>query len=170
MRPQFLKRLPRLRWRPQRRDPLVEPDLRSSAPELAADFDVLSDELVPLFDELDEGALQAQNDFRLSRLLVILGGATATALGAVQSAMGGGAAGIGIAGAVVAGVLAGMVAYLRGSEPQQEYFTARLKAERLRGEYFLFLGRITPYDVEDAEERRRRLHRRIVEIQVEEPA
>jgi hypothetical protein len=45
-----------------------------------------------------------------------------------------------------------------------------LKAERLRGEYFLFLARVPPYDVDDDEERARRLHERVGAIQAEEPA
>jgi len=170
MKPTFLKRFPRLRWRPGDRYPFVDPSLRSSAPELAEDFEVLNEELAPVFYELDEGALRAQNDLRRGRLLVILGGAVATALGAVQSALGGGVTGIGIAGALVTGFLTAVVAYLRGSEGQKEYFNTRLKAERLRGEYFLYLGRLERYDVASGEERRRRLRGRVAEIEVEEPA
>jgi Protein of unknown function (DUF4231) len=142
----------------------------AAAPALGADFDVLDDELLPLFYELDEGALRAQNDFRLGQLLVIVGGAAATALGAVQAALGGGVTEIGIAEALVAGALAAVVAHVRGRQAQKEYFTTRLKAERLRGEYFLFLGRVEPYDAADDDERRLRLRRQVAQIEVEEPA
>jgi Protein of unknown function (DUF4231) len=165
MKPTFLSRLPRLRWRPGAREPLVKADVRASAPALEPDFDVLEVELLPTFYELDEGALRAQNDFRLGQLLVIVGGAAATALGAVQAALGGGVIGIGIAEALVAGVLAAVVSYVRGRQAQREYFTGRLKAERLRGEYFFFLGRVAPYDLDDDEDRRQLLHNRVVRIE-----
>jgi hypothetical protein len=169
MTPTFLARLPRLRWRPGPSDALIRPEVRAAAPALEPEFDVLEAELEPTFYDLDEGALRAQNDFRLGQLLVILGGALATALGAVQAALGGGVTEIGVAEALVAGALAAVVAYVRGRGAQREYFTGRLKAERLRGEYFFFLGRVTPYDVEDDDERRRLLRRRVAEVDVEDP-
>jgi hypothetical protein len=165
-----LARLPRIRWRPGAPDPLVQPNVRAAAPALQPDFDVLEAELLPTFYELDENALRAQNDFRLGQLLIIVGSTVATALGAVQAALGGGITEIGVAEALVAGALAAIVAFVRGREAQKEYFTARLKAERLRGEYFFFLGRVTPYDIDDDEERRLLLHRRVAQIEVEEPA
>ena len=168
--PTFLARLPRLRWRPGAREPLVRRDVRTAAPDLEPEFDVLDAELLPTFYELDEGALRAQNDFRLGRLLIILGSAVATALGAVPAALGGGVTAIGVAEAIVAGAFAAVVAFVRGREAQKEYFTARLKAESLRGEYFTFLGRLAPYDGPDDEERRVRLHRRVAEIELEESA
>jgi Protein of unknown function (DUF4231) len=170
MKPTFLARAPRLRWRPGAREPLVKPDARAAAPALEPDFDVLDAELLPTFHELDEQALRAQNDYRRGRILIILGSAVATALGAVQAALGGGETAIGVAEAIVAGAFAAVVAYVRGREAQKEYFTARLKAESLRGEYFLFLGRVAPYDVHDDDERRSLLHKRIVEIEIMEPA
>lgn len=166
----FLASRPRLRWRAGERYPLVQPDLRSTAPALAEDFEVLDQELLPLYYKLDEEALQAQNSFRLGQVMVILGGALATALGAIQAALGGGVTEIGVAEAIVAGALAAVVAYVRGRQAQREYFTTRLKAERLRKEYFVFLGRVDPYDSDDAEERRTLLHREVARIEVQEPA
>jgi Protein of unknown function (DUF4231) len=168
MMPAFLAQRPQLFWRAGERHPLVSADLRAAAPALAGDFAVLDRELLPDFYELDEGALRAQNTFRLGRVFVIVGGTTATWLGAVQAALGGGVAVIGIAEALVAGTLAAAVAYVRGRRAQREYFTTRLKAERLRGEYFLFLGRVPPYDVDDAE-RLRRLREHVSTIEAEEP-
>jgi hypothetical protein len=170
MRPRFLARTPQLRWRPGTREPLVKPDVRSAAPELEPDFDVLDAEVLPIFYELDQGALRAQNDFRLGRILIILGSTVATALGAVQAALGGGVTAIGVAEAIVAGVFAAVVAFVRGREAQKEYFTTRLKAEHLRGEYFLFLGRVAPYETDDDDERRLLLRRRVAEIEVGKPA
>jgi hypothetical protein len=168
--PTFLSRLPRLRWRPGPHELLVNPDVRAAAPALESDFDVLEAELLPTFYTLDESALRAQNDFRLGQLLVIIGGAAATALGAVQAALGGGVIEIGIAEAFVSGALAAVVAYVRGRQAQKEYFTGRLKAERLRGEYFYFLGRVAPYNTDDNDRRRLMLRRRVAQIEVEEPA
>ena len=169
MTPAFLAVRPRLVWRAGKRVPLVAPDLRAASPALAEDFDVLDRELLPDFYELDEGALRAQNTFRLGQLFVILGGSAATALGAVQAALGGGVTEIGVAEALVAGTLAAAVAYVRGRQAQREYFTTRLKAERLRGEYFLFLGRVSPYDLDDDHERLQRLRKQVSTIEAEEP-
>jgi hypothetical protein len=151
--PAFLAALPRLYWRPHERYPLVADEVGSAAPALADDLATLERELLPDFYDLDEAAQRAQNGFRLGQVVVICGGGTATALGAVQAAMGGGVAAIGIAEALVAGALTGTVAYVRGRQARQEYYTSRLKAEQLRGEYFLFLGRIAPFDGDDADRR-----------------
>lgn len=169
MKPAFLALRPRLFWRAGERYPLVSVELRAASPALAEDFDVLDRELLPDFYELDEGALRAQNTFRLGQLFVIVGGAAATSLGAVQAALGGGVTEIGIAEALVAGTLAAAVAYVRERQAQREYFTTRLKAERLRGEYFLFLGRVPPYDLDDDAERLRRLREQVSKVEAEEP-
>jgi Protein of unknown function (DUF4231) len=138
-------------------------------PALGPDFEILERELLPDFYELDDAALCAENTFRLGQLFVIVGGATATSLGAVQAALGGGVTAIGIAEALVAGALAGAVSYVRGRDAQREYFTSRLKAERLRGEYFLFLGRVRPYDTDD-DDRLARLRSQVDGITSEDPA
>ena len=161
---------PTLRWRAPKREPLVPAHVQGAAPALAGDFAVLERELLPQFYVCDEGALHAQNSFRLAQLLVISGGALATFLGTIQAAFGPGVATVGIAEAVVAGTLAGVVAYVRGLQTQREYFTMRLKTERLRSEYFLFLGRNPPYESEDERERRRLLREQLRTIEAERPA
>jgi hypothetical protein len=165
----LLRSLPRLRWRPRPRDPLVGLELARASPNLAPDFEILERELLPDFFRLDEAALQAQNTFRLGQLFVIVGGATATALGAVQAALGGGVLPLGIVGALVAGALAGALTYVRGSETQREYLTARLQAERLRSEYFLFLGRVPPYETGEDDDRLGRLREQVAAITSEDP-
>lgn len=159
--------LPRLRWRSRTQEPLVPKETRDVSPALAADLDVLERELLPTFYEHDEAALRAQNAFRLGRLIIIGGGALATVLGTTQAALGGGVAPIGIAEALVAGALAAVTSYVRGRRPQGEYFTARLKAERLRGHYFLYLGHLDPYDVRGETERIDRLRTQVVAIDEE---
>jgi hypothetical protein len=169
VKPALLASLPRLRWRGGRRYPLVRPELAGASPALAPDFEILERELLPDFYRLDEAALRAQNTFRLGQLFVIVGGAIATSLGAVQAALGGGVTAIGIAEALVAGSLAGAATYVRGREAQRDYFTTRLKAERLRGEFFLFLGRTRPYDSDDDDHRLARLREQVAVITTEDP-
>jgi hypothetical protein len=144
-------------------------ELARASANLAPDFEILDRELLPDFFRLDEAALQAQNTFRLGQLFVIIGGATATALGALQAALGGGVLPVGIAGALVAGALAGALTYVRGRETQSEYLTARLQAERLRTEYFLFLGRVPPYETADHDDRLGRLREHVAAITSEDP-
>jgi Protein of unknown function (DUF4231) len=168
MKQALLSTLPRPRWKPGARYPLVPSEVRAAAPALAEDLDILESELVPDFYLLDEAALRAQNTFRLGQVIVILGGAAATALGAVQAALGGGVAEIAIAEALAAGALTGAVAYVRGRNAQADYFTSRLKAERLRSEYFVFLGRVAPYDAPEAEQRLARLRERVGQIAAED--
>jgi hypothetical protein len=160
-----LRDRPRLRRRAATRYPLVSDEVRAAHPAFAEDFAILDDVLLPQFYELDEEALRAQNAFRLGQVFPMLGGAVATALGAVQVALGGGVVEVGIAEAIVASLLASVAAYVRGQSAQREYFDTRLKAERLRGEYFRFLGGLAPYDVADSGERREVLRMQIAVIE-----
>jgi hypothetical protein len=52
---------------------------------------------------------------------------------------------IAVAQAVLAGALAGLTVLVRSRRAQQGYLTARLKAERIRSEFFLFLARAGDY-------------------------
>jgi hypothetical protein len=149
---------------------LVDDTLRAAVPELLPDLDVVEREALPEFRQFDADALRAQNSYRLGQVVVIVGGAAATALGAVQAALGGGVIGVGTAEALVAGALAGALTYVRGRAAQQEYYNSRLKAERLRGEYFVFLARVAPYDTPDAEARLARLRERVGHITSEDTA
>jgi hypothetical protein len=63
---------------------------------------------------------------------------------------------------VLAAALSAVAMRAKTTRVQQGYFSDRLKAEKLRAEYFLFLGRVGPY-AEDAE-RLRQLVRRVAEI------
>lgn len=161
----LFKRLPRLRWRPKEGAQIVPLDVQTNYPTFADDFEWLEQELMPHFRELDNDALRAQNQFRLEEVFLIFGGAFATTLGAMQAAF----ANVvwpGIVEAVLAASLAAIALRARALKAQERYFTTRLKAETLRGEYFLFLGRIGPY----AEDRYRaqRLIRRIAEVKAGE--
>lgn len=164
-RPALFKQLPHLWWRPAEEQQLVPLHDQSKYPALASDFAVLAQELLPQFRQLDNDAMRMQNQFRRLEIIMILGGILATILGAVQTARAYDAW-PGIAEAILTGTL-GIVAYVvRERRPQQTYFTSRLKAELLRGEYFLYLGRISPYaDVPDP---LRQLKRRVAGIVVGE--
>jgi hypothetical protein len=120
------------------------------------------------FTRLDEAAGRAQNAFRLERLTLIFGGAAATSLGAVQASVGGGVAALALIQAVLAGGLSVVAFRARARRSQQTYLTSRLKAERLRGEYFLFLMRRGPYADEDG--RADALAARVDEIETVEAA
>jgi hypothetical protein len=127
-----------------------------------------------VFLELDAEAAQAQNAFRLEQLILIGGSLVATVLGALHMAFGLGTAadaGTGLpvtgtwawAGALVSAVVATVTARVRDLRHQDTYRTARLKAELLRGEYFLFLGRVGQYAKPGV--RVGNLVRRVAEIQ-----
>jgi hypothetical protein len=155
--PALLKRFPKPRP-PRAVDyPLVAPEVRATAPLLEPDFAHLDSELVPRFRAFDHDAQRAQHAFRLGSVILIVGGAVSTTLGAIQSALHGGNLAVGIAEAVVSAVVAGAVVYVRGRRFQQTYLSKRLVAERLKSQYYLYLARAGPYAVADDAERRRQL-------------
>ena len=158
----LFKRLPQLRWKPPEDQEIIPLDARKHCPELATDFDTLAKELMPHFRELDAKALRLQNEFRLEQVLLILGGTLATILGVLQASLG--AVWSGIIESVLAAVLSAIAMRAKTMRAQQGYFTERLKAEKLRAEYFLFLGRIGNYA--EGPERLAQLIRRVAEIRM----
>lgn len=162
----LFKRFPSLRWRPQASAEIIEPQNHADHPAFTGDFKVLEDNLMGEFRRLDTEALRGQNQFHLEQVTLILGGALVTALGAIQvtlAALLHNSLAPGLAEAVIAAVLAGVAQYARSSKSQERYFSSRLKAEALRGEYFRFLGRIGDHY---ANEQRRVVHlqQRVVAI------
>lgn len=159
----LFKRLPSLRWSAPRDEQIVPAEAQTQSPAFTGDFKTLEDELMPHFRELDTEALRVQNHFRLQQVVLIFGGACATILGAVQANLGAGpAVWAGIIESVLAAVLAAMALRAQTTHAQERYFTDRLKAEKLRAEYFLFLGRVGIYG--DAEDRLPNLIRRVADI------
>jgi hypothetical protein len=156
-RPVLLKRLPKLRWRPAEDWPFMSQANREAFPELAEEFAVLDAELMETFRAFDHDALEAQNRFRLLQLLLLVGGAVATVLGTVQAALDGGALALGITEAVLAGLLAPLAVAARSGKSHHRYLTSRLKAERLRSEYFVYLAGAGGYAALERGERRRLL-------------
>jgi hypothetical protein len=159
----LFKRFPSLRWFPPRDQQIIPAQAQTQNPAFATDFKTLEDEVMPHFRELDAEALRVQNQFRLQQVVLIFGGACATILGAVHAGLGGASAvWAGIIEAVLAAVLSAVALRAQVTHAQERYFTDRLKAEKLRAEYFLFLGRIGTYG--EAGDRLPNLIRRIADI------
>jgi hypothetical protein len=159
----LFKRLPSLRWSLPRDQPIVPADAQTQSPAFSEDFKTLEDELMPHFRELDSEALRVQNQFRLDQVTLIFGGALATILGALHASLGAGAAlWAGIVESVLATALSAVALRLQGTRAQARYLSDRLKAERLRTEYFLFLGHVGTYANE--QERLRCLILRVADI------
>lgn len=159
----LFKRLPSLRWSPPRDQEIVPAEAQTQSPAFAGDFKTLDDELMPHFRELDAEALLVQNQFRLQQVTLIFGGVLATILGALHASFGAApAVWAGIIESVLAATLSAVALRAQGTHAQERYFTDRLKAEKLRTEYFLFLGRVGAYA--DDRERLACLIRRVADI------
>jgi hypothetical protein len=150
-RPALLYRFPKLFWSPpidqEWEDdwPVVRDQDVVDYPQLAGDLTVWLKVLKPRFMRLDHRAQILQNQFWRQNVTLIAGGLVATSLGAVQAGLGGGVAGIAVAQAVITGGLAGLAVLIRSRRAQQGYLTARLKAERIKSEFFVFLARAGDY-------------------------
>jgi hypothetical protein len=163
--PALFRRFPLVPYRLPPDYPFVSDEQRAAAPLLEAELTRLDRELVPRFRTLDHEALVAQHWFRLGNVLLIFGSAMAAALGAVQTARGGGVLGIGIAEAAVSAFVAGAVVYMRGRRFQQTYLTKRLQGERLKSQYYLYLARAGAYAVENDRDRAKLLTRALDRIE-----
>ena len=144
-------------------DDLVKPEKRNKYPAFADDFKTLDKELMPIFRDFDHEALRSQNTYRGMYVFLILGGALVTIVGIVQIAFID-TTWIGIVGSVVALVVGVVTSLLSRFNYQKRYLNARLTAERLRSEYFLFLGRFDHYDDQD---RVRKLKRRVADLKAQ---
>jgi hypothetical protein len=116
---------------------------------LAPDLEVWTKQFESRFRRLDHEAQKLQNQFWRQNVVLIIGGLIATTLGATQAALGGGNVWLAVATAVLTGLLAGLTVLIRSRRAQQGYLTARLKAEQIKSEYFLFLGRVGDYATGD---------------------
>ena len=149
--PALLARFPRLFRRPSEDDPwdddwpVVPPESLEQYPVLAADLTVWREQLEPRFRQLDHRAQILQNQFWRQRVALIAGGLVATSLATVQAAMGGGNVDLAVLQAVLTGLLAGLTVLIRSRRAQHGYLSARLKAERIKSEFFLFLARAGAY-------------------------
>ncbi|WP_420129089.1 DUF4231 domain-containing protein [Longimicrobium sp.] len=172
-RPALLVHFPRFRWPqpepvdtvdPRKFDPILyapfPPDL---VHDYTADLDVLGKHLLPQYVYEDGEATRSQNEFRRDQVILIIGGVIATGLAALPGAVPGESGDtVRVVAALAAAALAAWASRSRDLASQERWRTSRLKAELLRGEYFLYLGRAKPYDVEGC--RNRNLMRRVAEI------
>ncbi len=97
-------------------------------------------------------------------IILIFGGSLATILGIAQLAFLN-IEWLGIVGALIAAVLAIAAAASRSFNYQERYLNARLAAEKLRGQYFLFLGHFSPY--ENDQDRAEKLLNYVADVRTE---
>jgi hypothetical protein len=128
---------------------VVSPEHLEEYPALSADLALWREQLESRFRKLDHRAQILQNQFWRQHVALIIGGLVATSLGAIQAALGAGVVGLAVAQAVLTGLLAGLTVVIRSRRAQQGYLEARLRAERLKSEFFLFLGRVGDYAAGD---------------------
>jgi hypothetical protein len=169
--PALLARFPKLFWRRSEDDPwdddwpVVRPENLEQYPLLAADLALWCEQLEPRFRRLDHRAQILQNQFWRQRVALIAGGLVATALATVQAAMGGGIVILAAFQAVLTGLLAGLTVLIRSRRAQHGYLSARLRAERIKSEFFLFLAGAGDYADGD---RLTRLQREVDDIEAAE--
>jgi hypothetical protein len=159
----LFRQFPRFRPLHSGAEPLVPASELEKYPTFANDFRILDEVLVPVYATLNEEAVTQQNLYRWMYIFLILGGALATILGIIRLAFD--VEVIGLAGAIVAATLGCISLALRSLPYHKRYLNARLAAEQLRGEYFLFLGRIGPYA--DESQRLAHLKQRVLRIKHE---
>ncbi|HET9872800.1 MAG TPA: DUF4231 domain-containing protein [Propionibacteriaceae bacterium] len=155
----LLKRLPR--WRSRFESPPVIPrDAVARYPGLADDFEVLDKVVAPAFREYDLLALSGQNRYRRQQLVMILGSAVVTGLGGLQAVFPR-QAWPGVLLALFGVGLAAAGRWVKETSRQQDYLTARVKAERLRALHFRYLSATGRYADAD---RAHALRRAVVSI------
>ena|SRR5215471_16024239 len=159
----LFRRRPILFWKPRINEQIVPPDQRKEFSAFEDDFKILDERLMENFRRMDNEALRAQNQFRRQQIILIIGAAMTSSLGAIQAAMPETAPWPGLIEAVIAAMVAAVAFIAKQTEPQKKYLSNRLKAETLRGEYFLFLGRAGAY--KDDASRVRNLIHRVAEIE-----
>jgi hypothetical protein len=148
--PALVKRFPSFRRRSEAGQwpgdwPVVPSAALNDYPALADDLTVWRDQIESRFRGLDHRAQILQNQFWRQRVLLIAGGLVATSLATAQAAVGGGNVYLAVIQAVLTGLLAGLTVLIRSRRAQQGYLSARLKAERIKSEFFLFLAMADPY-------------------------
>ncbi len=161
---ELFKRFPIVR--PARKDEPLVPlgERKSKYASFETDFATLDKGLLPLFYKLDYEASLRQYQYRALYLILIFGSLLTSMLGIVQIASPD-ANWPGILGAVAAAAITIVTALSRTLNHHKRYLDTRLAAERLRSEYFLFLGRCKPY--EHDLDRVRILHKHVTDIQGE---
>lgn len=159
----LFRRFPKFQPLPREEQHIIPPGERSKYPTFAEDFETLERELMPYFRELDTEALRRQNLYRWMYVILIFGGTLATILGIVQIAFID-SAWIGIVGAILAALLGTVISLSSRFNHHEHYLNARLAAERLRSEYFMFLGQFDQYA--NKQDRIQKLIRLVADIKI----
>lgn len=121
-------------------------------PALGADLEIVKRTLEPPFRRADAAALRFQRLFRLSELALIFGAVAATTLGAIAAsssstpAPADGTGNLwGATETVLTFALGALAFVVQRLHWHERWLRQRTVAETLRGEQFLFLGRVGPY-------------------------
>lgn len=158
--PTLFKRWPRWNPLPSKPQEIIPQDEREKHSAFASDFDTLQSKLIPAFRDLDNEALNCQNQSRSMYLILIVSSMLATMLIVIQIALLAVTV-LDFIGTLIALALTIATSVLQAFKYQERYFNARLGAERLRSEYFLFLGHLGLYANND---RVQQLENQIIEI------
>lgn len=151
----LLRRFPRIR--PPVSRPVLDPSAKIEFPEFDEDYAVLEEVLDPPFTEYDTAALRDQHRYRRQNVIVLLGAALLTGLGGLQAVFPGQRWPT-VVLAFLGLILVLSSAFAKESESLQGYLQARVRAERVRSLYFLYLSRTGRY----AEDNRRTALRQAV--------
>ena len=149
MAPALLKRFPKLRASKESA-PVIPVEARGgypgrgAFPQLARDFTVLDQEVVPAFTGYDKKALRDQNRYRRQQVLIILGSALVAGLGGLQAVFPH-QRWPGIVLAVLGLALASTSGFAKERASLKGYLQARVRAERLRALHFEYLSKTGQY-------------------------
>ena len=141
-------------------------------PALEADLEIVKRTLEPSFRRADVAALRCQRLFRASELTLIFGAVAATTLGAIAAASSATAEHTGqtqnlwgVAEALLAFALGAVAFVVHNFHWHARWLRQRTVAETLRGEQFLFLGRVGLYS--KADDAARLLEARVLDIEMQ---
>ena len=160
----LLTALPRFRFRPEAPAALIDPGVTQRYPQLqpqVADADRL---IFPVFAECDVTAQAEQNRYRWFTLLALTGGLLTTVFGALQAWLQS-TPWPGVLVATLGAATSALTAVARRQGAQQNYLTARLRAERLRSLYFEYVATAPAPDDAGRQKRLRRLRQEVARIQ-----
>lgn len=139
----LIARWPSLRA-PRMSHPVLPADVQLTYPRLAEDIQVLDDVVGGSFHDTDLAALRHQNRYRRQQVVILLGAAVLTGLGGLQAVF----PDQRWPGVLLTALSIALAAVSRTAselDTLDDYFTERVKAERLRALYFRFLSRTKDY-------------------------
>jgi uncharacterized membrane protein YfcA len=142
---QLIYRWPKWRYKCGTSSALIPPCFRDRHPQLEAEFGAITRLVFPTYERFDQEALEHHNTYRRQQTFLIVFGLLATAAGGLQAIDDDLKRPLGILEALLGVLLFVLASRLRNAGEQRRYVQARLAAERLRGEGFLYLTRVGRY-------------------------